>query len=852
MGTSLSGKKIKDTYDGIIKTTDNTAVGATDKELTDGQGNDLNISVNTSGDITADGTVEAASIVKTSGTSDQILLADGTTIDIIQESETIGTNDNDTSIPTSAAVKDYVDDEISDLIGGAPAALDTLNEIAEAINDNANFSDAVVLKTGSTMTGNLESTGFVKTGGTSSQFLKADGSVDSNTYLTTDNNTTYSTSAVDSGDDAIIRLTGSDSTTDDVKLVAGSNITITPSGDDITIASTAAGNSFTTIAVSGQSNVVADTSSDTLTLAAGSNITLTTDASTDTVTVASTASGGGDTVTVEKNTFTATAAQEDFTIDSEPDSVNNLQIYLDGVYQAKDNYTFSGTTVTINTGTGVEVGTSVEIIHLKVVKAKLILQSHTANGTDTTFGAGGTITNENETQVYIDGVYQSKDAYTVSGTDVDFGTGNAPASGSIVEIVHIKAGSGAGVEWDSTAKTAAFTADANSGYFVDTSSAAITVTMPSSPSAGDVVKIVDYGANAATNNITITSSDDIENSSDDKVINYNKGAVELVYSGSTKGWLVASAANESATALEDSTFDVDYLVVAGGGGGGRSSTVSSYGTGGGGAGGLRTSFGSTSGGGASAENALSIDTGTTLTITVGTGGSGSSSLGTNGGDGGASKIESSDITNVTTVGGGGGGSPTGSTGGSGGGGKAPTGSGGTGTSSEGYAGGDGGSGGYGNAGGGGGAGGAGEDGEAESAVQSSGTATGGDGGDGLNISITGTSTGYAGGGAGGITWHTYTTYPAGTHGGGSITAANAAGGNGTDGTGGGGAGGSTNGTVAANGGDGGDGIVILRYPSNRSITVGAGLTTGVLNATVSGGTDKYTTFTAGTGDITWS
>lgn len=852
MGTSLSGKKIKDTYDGIIKTTDNTAVGATDKELTDGQGNDLNISVNTSGDITADGTVEAASIVKTSGTSDQILLADGTTIDIIQESETIGTNDNDTSIPTSAAVKDYVDDEISDLIGGAPAALDTLNEIAEAINDNANFSDAVVLKTGSTMTGNLESTGFVKTGGTSSQFLKADGSVDSNTYLTTDNNTTYSTSAVDSGDDAIIRLTGSDSTTDDVKLVAGSNITITPSGDDITIASTAAGNSFTTIAVSGQSNVVADTSSDTLTLAAGDNITLTTDASTDTVTVASTASGGGDTVTVEKNTFTATAAQEDFTIDSEPDSVNNLQIYLDGVYQAKDNYTFSGTTVTINTGTGVEVGTSVEIIHLKVVKAKLILQSHTANGTDTTFGAGGTITNENETQVYIDGVYQSKDAYTVSGTDVDFGTGNAPASGSIVEIVHIKAGSGAGVEWDSTAKTAAFTADANSGYFVDTSSAAITVTMPSSPSAGDVVKIVDYGANAATNNITITSSDDIENSSDDKVINYNKGAVELVYSGSTKGWLVASAANESATALEDSTFDVDYLVVAGGGGGGRSSTVSSYGTGGGGAGGLRTSFGSTSGGGASAENALSIDTGTTLTITVGTGGSGSSSLGTNGGDGGASKIESSDITNVTTVGGGGGGSPTGSTGGSGGGGKAPTGSGGTGTSSEGYAGGDGGSGGYGNAGGGGGAGGAGEDGEAESAVQSSGTATGGDGGDGLNISITGTSTGYAGGGAGGITWHTYTTYPAGTHGGGSITAANAAGGNGTDGTGGGGAGGSTNGTVAANGGDGGDGIVILRYPSNRSITVGAGLTTGVLNATVSGGTDKYTTFTAGTGDITWS
>jgi len=46
------------------------------------------------------------------------------------------------------------------------------------------------------------------------------------------------------------------------------------------------GNAFGTIAVSGQSNVVADAAADTLTLAAGAGITLTTDAATDTVTVA--------------------------------------------------------------------------------------------------------------------------------------------------------------------------------------------------------------------------------------------------------------------------------------------------------------------------------------------------------------------------------------------------------------------------------------------------------------------------------------------------------------------------------------------------------------------------------------
>jgi hypothetical protein len=50
--------------------------------------------------------------------------------------------------------------------------------------------------------------------------------------------------------------------------------------------------SFKTIAISGQSDVVADSGADTLTLVAGTNITLTTDAGTDTITInASGASG---------------------------------------------------------------------------------------------------------------------------------------------------------------------------------------------------------------------------------------------------------------------------------------------------------------------------------------------------------------------------------------------------------------------------------------------------------------------------------------------------------------------------------------------------------------------------------
>ena len=85
-------------------------------------------------------------------------------------------------------------------------------------------------------------------------------------------------------------------------LVAGSNITITtdPDTDVTTIAAiVGASNSFTTIAISGQSNIVADSSTDTLTLVAGTGITLTTDASTDTITITNTG--------ISQNTFSSVA-----------------------------------------------------------------------------------------------------------------------------------------------------------------------------------------------------------------------------------------------------------------------------------------------------------------------------------------------------------------------------------------------------------------------------------------------------------------------------------------------------------------------------------------------------------------
>jgi hypothetical protein len=62
---------------------------------------------------------------------------------------TAGTN------TTQVATTAYVGTAISNLVAGAPTTLDTLDEIAAAIADTGNFSDTVVLKSGSTMTGAL-------------------------------------------------------------------------------------------------------------------------------------------------------------------------------------------------------------------------------------------------------------------------------------------------------------------------------------------------------------------------------------------------------------------------------------------------------------------------------------------------------------------------------------------------------------------------------------------------------------------------------------------------------------------------------------------------------------------------
>jgi hypothetical protein len=132
-------------------------------------------------------------------------------------------------------------------------------------------------------------------------------------------------------------------------------------------------------------------------------------------------------------------------------------------------------------------------------------------------------------------------------------------------------------------------------------------------------------------------------------------------------------------------------------------------------------------------------------------------------------------------------------------------------------------------------------------VGQTGTASkGGNGGDGISNSITGTATTYAGGGGGGIFTGgpTAGTGGAGGGGNGSVAGSNATSGLANYGGGGGGSGSSV-GTVGA----GGAGVVILKYSASFTATVSGGLTSST--PAPSGGY-KITTFTAGTGTVTFN
>ena len=161
---------------------------------------------------------------------------------------------------------------------------------------------------------------------------------------------------------------------------------------------------------------------------------------------------------------------------------------------------------------------------------------------------------------------------------------------------------------------------AGRGYFINTTSAAHTFTLPISATRGDTIAIVDYAETFATNNLTIArNGHNIQGVANNSFISTNRASVTLVYVDVTKGWVYQDESNVAvlgptfitatggtvttsgdfkihtftgdgsfivsslgANGPSDQTSVVSYIVVAGGGGDYGSSGIGSGGGGGGG------------------------------------------------------------------------------------------------------------------------------------------------------------------------------------------------------------------------------------------------------------------------------
>ena len=258
------------------------------------------------------------------------------------------------------------------------------------------------------------------------------------------------------------------------------------------------------------------------------------------------------------------------------------------------------------------------------------------------------------------------------------------------------------VDWCTTAKTSPFTAASGDGFFLNTNGGAITVTLPSSPSQGDIVAFKDYlnTWDDACKAVTLCrNGSKIGGQCANATLDVEGQSVTLIYVDGTRGWmdihdstakttgsLFVTATGGTVTTSGDfkiHTFTgdgnfivscagnsggsntVDYMVVAGGAGGGRN------GTGGGGAGGFRASSGTASGSYTAGPSALVCGVAAlpvpaaTYPVVVGGGGAGVTS-----GCGPGTSGCASSFSSISSAGGGGGAGPnpnSGVAGGSGGG-----------------------------------------------------------------------------------------------------------------------------------------------------------------------------------------
>jgi len=147
----------------------------------------------------------------------------------------------------------------------------------------------------------------------------------------------------------------------------------------------------------------------------------------------------------------------------------------------------------------------------------------------------------------------SAGAFSIANLDIDGGTdigedlvdadlfivdNGAGGTNRKVAASRLKTYIGGGTQWQAV-KTGNYTASAGEGVFMNTTSGALTLTLPASPAIGDEVSFVDYAGTFDSNNLTIArNSSKIAGAESDLTVATERAANTLVFTDSTQGWLL--------------------------------------------------------------------------------------------------------------------------------------------------------------------------------------------------------------------------------------------------------------------------------------------------------------------------
>ena len=375
-----------------------------------------------------DGNVTVAKLPSTVDLSSKTLTLPAITIPSASTATTQSQSDGSTKVATTA----YVDTAITNLIDSAPGTLNTLNELAAALNDDASFnttiSNSVAAKlplAGGTMTGDLILGDNVKLeiGAASGGDLQIyhDGS---NSYIKDDGTGNL---FIQGGPAVVIEDTG------------GNNMAYFGDGGEVILYHNHTAKFETTAygastSGTGALKIPVGTTGQRPTAATGQIRFNSTDGKLEVYTGSAwSAVGSGGVGNHNLDTFDGDDSTTAFTLSVTPANEDALTVFIDGAYQEKGDYSLSGSTLTLDeapiAGEKISVHTITGTIHDGTAALN---QQFTGDGSTTAFTLNAAPGSENNTQVFINGVYQQKTDYTVSGTTLTFDT--APTNGDIIEV----------------------------------------------------------------------------------------------------------------------------------------------------------------------------------------------------------------------------------------------------------------------------------------------------------------------------------------------------------------------------------------------------------------------------------